>query len=191
MKAFSDLVATALRCDLTRAVSLVWADQGGSAPYAMPFLNLGGSGLDIGEVHAIAHEGPDGYALKAKIDGWYMSQLSYLAQALDATAEGGGTALDNSSLIVMGNAQAEGSSHPRGRHPVHPRGRRGRRASHGAGRARRGLARRQRQLVGRRAARGDAQPAHGHDAFRAFPRPRWAPIAARPRTTSSSRPSAT
>ena len=110
MKAFSDLVATALRCDLTRAVSLAWADHGGSAPYALPFLNLGGSDLAIGEVHAIAHLGPDGYALKSKIDGWYMSQLAYLAQALDATPEGSGTALDN-SLLVMGNAQAEGSTH--------------------------------------------------------------------------------
>ena len=110
MKAFSDLVATALRCDLTRAVSLTWADHGGSMPYAMPFLNLGGSDLQIGEVHAIAHLGPDGYALKAKVDGWYMSQLAYLAQALDATPEGAGTILDN-SLLVMGNAQAEGSTH--------------------------------------------------------------------------------
>ena len=110
VRAFSTLVATALRCDLTRAVSLVWADEGGSAPYAMPFLNLGGSDLQIGEVHAIAHLGPDGYALKSKIDGWYMGELAYLAQALDATPEGTGTALDN-SLIVMGNAQAEGSTH--------------------------------------------------------------------------------
>ena len=110
LKAFSDLVATALRCDMTRAVSLVWADHGGSAPYALPFLNLGGSDLVIGEVHAIAHLGPGGYALKAKIDGWYMSQLAYLAQALDATVEGAGTALDN-RLLVMGNAQAEGSTH--------------------------------------------------------------------------------
>ncbi|HVX96039.1 MAG TPA: DUF1552 domain-containing protein [Polyangia bacterium] len=110
MKVFSDLVVTALRCDLTRAVSLTWADHGGSAPYALPFLNLGGSDLAIGEVHAIAHEGPDGYARKSKIDGWYMSQLAYLAQALDATPEGSGTALDN-SLLVMANAQAEGSTH--------------------------------------------------------------------------------
>jgi hypothetical protein len=110
LAAFSDLVATALRCDLTRAVSLTWADHGGSAPYALPFLNLGGSDSDVGEVHDIAHRGPEGQPLKAKIDAWYMSQLAYLAQALDASPEGGGTTLDN-SLIVMGNAQAEGASH--------------------------------------------------------------------------------
>jgi hypothetical protein len=110
MKAFSDLVATALRCDLTRAVSLVWADHGGSAPFTLPFLNLGGSDMEFGEVHDIAHRGPEGETLKARIDTWYMSQLAYLAQALDATVEGSGTALDN-SLLVMGNAQAEGSKH--------------------------------------------------------------------------------
>lgn len=110
LKAFSDLVVTALRCDVTRAVSLVWADQGGSAPYTMPFLNLGGSDLAIGEVHAIAHLGPSGYPLKSKVDTWYMTQLAYLAQALDATVEGAGTALDN-SLIVMGNDMSEGSFH--------------------------------------------------------------------------------
>jgi hypothetical protein len=110
MQAFTALVATALRCDLTRAVSLTWADHGGSAPYTMPFLNLGGSDLEIGEVHAVAHLGPSGYALKSKIDGWYMGQLAALASALDAVPEGAGTVLDN-SLIVMGNAQAEGSTH--------------------------------------------------------------------------------
>jgi hypothetical protein len=110
LRAFSDLVATALRCDLTRAVSLTWADHGGSAPYVMPFLNLGGSDMEIGEVHDIAHRGPEGQALKAKIDAWYMSELAYLAAALDKNVEGGGTTLDN-SLLVMGNAQAEGASH--------------------------------------------------------------------------------
>lgn len=110
LKAFSDLVAAALRCDLTRAVSLTWADHGGSAPYTLPFLNLGGSDMEIGEVHDIAHRGSEGYAVKAKIDAWYVSQLAYLAKALDATIEGEGTTLDN-SLLVMANAQAEGSTH--------------------------------------------------------------------------------
>jgi hypothetical protein len=110
MQAFTALVATALRCDLTRAVSLVWADHGGSQPYAMPFLHLGGSDLEIGEVHAIAHQGPSGYGLKSQIDGWYTGQLAALASALDAVPEGAGTLLDN-SLVVVGNAQAEGSTH--------------------------------------------------------------------------------
>jgi hypothetical protein len=114
MKVFNDLVATAIRCDITRSVSLTWADDGGSGPGSLPFLNLtsvtikqadGGS-----EIHAIAHQGAAGYDQKIKIDTWYMTQLAYLATALDDTAEAGGTALDH-SVIVMGNDMAEGSFH--------------------------------------------------------------------------------
>jgi hypothetical protein len=109
MKVFTDLVATAIRCDITRTVSLVWADDGGSAPYTMPFLDLGGTDMSIGEVHGIAHL-ERGFPPKIKVDTWYMTQLAYLAKALDDTSEGAATALDN-SLVVVGNAMGEGSVH--------------------------------------------------------------------------------
>jgi hypothetical protein len=63
----------------------------------------------LGEVHSIAHLNA-GYPPKIKIDTWYMTQLAYLAGALDGVVEGGATALDN-SLVVMGNAMGEGSVH--------------------------------------------------------------------------------
>jgi hypothetical protein len=111
MKAFNDLVAMAFRCDVTRTVAMSWADDGGSGPYTMPFLNLNDpTSMSIGEVHNIAHEGKDGYAKKTIIDTWYIQQLAYLAGLLDATMESGGTILDN-SLIVMGNDMSEGSFH--------------------------------------------------------------------------------
>jgi hypothetical protein len=111
VKAFSDLVAMAFRCDVTRTVAISWADDGGSGPYTMPFLNLSdATTLAIGEVHNIAHEGATGYSKKTIIDTWYMQQLAYLAGLLDATVEGAGTMLDN-SLIVMGNDMSEGSFH--------------------------------------------------------------------------------
>ena len=111
IKAFNDLVAMAFRCDVTRAVSLSWADDGGSGPYTMPFLNLNDpTSMAIGEVHNIAHEGSAGYAKKTIIDTWYMQQLAYLAGLLDASAEGTGTILDN-SLIVMGNDMNDGAGH--------------------------------------------------------------------------------
>ena len=111
VKAFSDLVAMAFRCDVTRTVAISWADDGGSGPYTMPFLNLSdATTLAIGEVHNIAHEGATGYSKKTIIDTWYMQQLAYLAGLLDATTEGAGTMLDN-SLIVMGNDMSEGSFH--------------------------------------------------------------------------------
>jgi hypothetical protein len=117
VKAFSDLVTMALSCDVTRSVALSWAADGGSAPYTMPFLNLGNpNAMGIGEVHAIAHEGATGYPQKMLIDTWYIQQLAYLAGALDATAEGAGTVLDN-SLIVMGNDMSDGSTHSVGTIP--------------------------------------------------------------------------
>jgi hypothetical protein len=103
MKAFNDLVAMALRCDVTRAVSLSWAGDGGAPPNSMPFIG-------VGDVHGIAHQGATGYANKVKIDTWFIEQLAYLAKALDATAEGTGTMLDN-SLLVMANDMTEGSFH--------------------------------------------------------------------------------
>jgi hypothetical protein len=111
IKAFSDLVAMALRCDITRSVAITWAADGGSGPYTMPFLNLGTpTSMAIGEVHAIAHAGASDYRQKTIIDTWYIQQLAYLAGLLDATTEGAGTMLDN-SLIVMGNDMTEGSFH--------------------------------------------------------------------------------
>jgi hypothetical protein len=117
MKAFSDLVAMSLRCDVTRTVAISWAADGGSGPYTMPFLNLSaGNQGAIGEVHGIAHQGAPGYPKKIIIDTWYMQQLAYLAGALDGTAEGSGTMLDN-SLIVVGNDMSEGSFHAVNRIP--------------------------------------------------------------------------
>ena len=112
VKAFSDLVAMAFRCDVTRSVAMSWADDGGSGPYTMPFLNLAEpTMMSIGEVHNIAHEGSADYARKTIIDTWYMQQLAYLAGLLDASTDtAGGTILDN-SLIVMGNDMSEGSFH--------------------------------------------------------------------------------
>jgi hypothetical protein len=111
LKGFSDLVAMAFRCDVTRAVAISWADDGGSGPYTMPFLNLADpTTMSIGEIHGIAHEGANGYPKKTIIDTWYMQQLAYLAGLLDASTEGAGTILDN-SLIVMGNDMSEGSFH--------------------------------------------------------------------------------
>jgi hypothetical protein len=110
MKVFSDLVAMAVRCDVSRAVSLVWADDGGSGPATMPFLGFNDAANGLGEVHAIAHQGAAAYVQKTSIDKWYMTQLAYLAKALDDSMEAGGTILDH-TVIVMGNDMSEGSFH--------------------------------------------------------------------------------
>ena len=102
--AMLDMTAMALRCDLTRAVSISWADDGGYRPITLPWLDINTS------FHDIAHLGESGYASKIKADIWMYEQVARLAKNLDGAAEGDKTALDN-SVIVVGNDMNEGSSH--------------------------------------------------------------------------------
>jgi hypothetical protein len=109
-KAFLDLTALAIRCDLTRSVSMVWGADGGSGPGSFPFLGI------TGDYHGIAHQGPGGYANKIKIDTWYYTQVAYLAQQLDGIMELGGSALDH-SVIGVTTDMNEGAAHYNGRLP--------------------------------------------------------------------------
>jgi hypothetical protein len=102
--AMLDMTAMALRCDITRSVSICWADDGGYRPITLPWLDINSS------FHDIAHLGKDGYSTKIKADVWMYEQVARLAASLDGAAEGDGTTLDN-SVIVVGNDMAEGSSH--------------------------------------------------------------------------------
>lgn len=102
--AMLDMTAMALRCDITRAVSISWADDGGYRPITLPWLDINSS------FHDIAHLGKDGYPDKIKADTWMWEQVARLAKGLDSVVEGTGTALDN-AVIAVGNDMAEGSSH--------------------------------------------------------------------------------
>lgn len=111
MKAFQDKVgvmmditAMALRCDITRVVSICWADDGGYRPITLPWLDINSS------FHDIAHQGAEGYATKIKADIWMYEQVARLAKGLNDGVEGTETALDH-SVIVVGNDMNEGSNH--------------------------------------------------------------------------------
>lgn len=102
--AMLDMTAMALRCDITRAVSICWADDGGYRPITLPWLDINSS------FHDIAHLGKSAYETKIKADVWMYEQVARLAKNLDGAAEGSGTVLDN-SVIVVGNDMCEGSAH--------------------------------------------------------------------------------
>jgi Protein of unknown function (DUF1552) len=102
--AMLDMTAMALRCDLTRAVSICWADDGGYRPITLPWLDINSS------FHDVAHLGEAGYDSKIKADTWMYEQVARLAKNLDGATEGAGTVLDN-SVIVVGNDMNEGSAH--------------------------------------------------------------------------------
>ena len=101
MKTMYDLMATALKCDVTRVATIDLYDDGG------------GDGNSFGVVgvnrdyHSVAHGGG---ADKVKIDAWLYSNVANLVKQLDDTVEGSGTMLDN-SLVVVGNGQEDGGSH--------------------------------------------------------------------------------
>jgi hypothetical protein len=103
-KTMFDLIAAALRCDVTRVATLDTYDDGGGDGNSFPWLAVNS------DYHAVAHGGNGRAADKIKIDNYLYSQVAGLAKQLDETQEGGGTALDN-SLIVVGNGQEDGASH--------------------------------------------------------------------------------
>lgn len=104
IRAFADLAGLALRCDLTRSVSMTWGDNGGSYPQTFSFMGVGG------DAHNIAHAGPGGYGSKTKMDLWYFEQVARLVKELDEIPEAGGTALDN-SVVVVSSDMSEGAVH--------------------------------------------------------------------------------
>ena len=101
MKTMYDIMAAALKCDVTRVATIDKYDDGGGDGNS--FGNIGVSR----DYHAVAHGGgPD----KVKIDQWLYSNVANLVKQLDETPEGAGTALDN-TVIVVGNGQEDGGSH--------------------------------------------------------------------------------
>jgi hypothetical protein len=102
--AMMDLTAMALRCDLTRAVSIAWADDGGGRPSLLPWADVNS------DLHGLAHQGPNGYAQKKKSDIWMYEQVARLVKQMNEATEGDATVLDH-SVVVVGNDMDEGANH--------------------------------------------------------------------------------
>jgi hypothetical protein len=99
-----DLIALALRCDITRVATLELTNAGESG-FVPPFAGVSR------DYHSIAHAQNGGSAdAKMKIDTWYFEQVAYLAKQLDDVQETGGTMLDNSSIVVA-NCMQDGAGH--------------------------------------------------------------------------------
>jgi Protein of unknown function (DUF1552) len=106
-----DIVALALRCDVTRVVTITMFDDGGGDGNSFPWLGVNK------DYHAVAHLAAAGAVDKNKIDGWIYSNVARLAQQLDATMEGTGTALDNSVIATFSDMD-DGANHFNGKIPV-------------------------------------------------------------------------
>ena len=81
-KAMFDITAVALKCDVTRVVTITMYDDGGGDGNSFPFLGVNK------DYHAVAHGGSGQAAAKIKIDSWIYSNVANLAKQLDETRRG-------------------------------------------------------------------------------------------------------
>jgi hypothetical protein len=100
-----DLMALAVKCDITR-VATVELTNAGESGFVPPFLGK------TKDYHGIAH---DTYGaslpLKTRIDQWYFEQVAYLAKQLDDVKEpAGGTLLDSTAMVIA-NCMQDGAGH--------------------------------------------------------------------------------
>jgi hypothetical protein len=110
-KAMFDMMAVAIKCDVTRVITMTMYDDGGGDGNSFPFLGVNS------DYHQVAHGGSSRAADKIKIDSWIYSNVANLAQQLDATPEGTGTALDNSVIATFSDMN-DGADHFNGKIPI-------------------------------------------------------------------------
>lgn len=99
-----DMLVLALQTDSTRVATMMFANEGNNRGY--PEL-----GAPEGH-HDLSHHGksPDKQEKVAKINRYYVEQLTYLLDALDSIPEGNGTLLDN-CMIMYGSGISDGDRH--------------------------------------------------------------------------------
>lgn len=107
----SDLLALALRCDLTRVATLQWSHSVGGERHSWV---QDGANNHHGASHEDAQENVAAYL--TLVNRWYAEQFGYLLQQLDAVPEADGSLLDN-SIVAYGNELGRGSSHSLSRIP--------------------------------------------------------------------------
>jgi hypothetical protein len=112
VKFMADLVAAAVICGKSRAVTMDLIDNGGGNSLTFPWLNIPSP-----DFHAIAHQGSANYAQKAMIDQWFYTQaVAEVVSKLAAASEGTSTVLDNTVILVC-NDMSEGAAHYVGQIP--------------------------------------------------------------------------
>jgi Protein of unknown function (DUF1552) len=106
VKFMADLVAAAVICGKSRAVTMDLIDNGGGNSLTFPWLSIPSP-----DFHAIAHQGSANYTQKAMIDQWFYQQaVAEVVSKLAAATEGTSTVLDNTVILVC-NDMSEGAAH--------------------------------------------------------------------------------
>jgi len=103
-----DLLYQAINCDLTRIATFQWAP---SVEVLVKYDWVPGFSAAPDQHHAFAHdhESPANEAIFQGIQNWFTSQTAGLVARMKATAEGGGSLLDNS--VVMYASEMSNGTH--------------------------------------------------------------------------------
>jgi Protein of unknown function (DUF1552) len=107
MRLMCDLIAMGFQTDKTRIATLLLCRDISGLFY--PFLDVNAAH------HGASHD--DRSAAYERVTRFYVSQLAYLAERLDAMPEGEGSVLDNSCLLFI-NSMWSGSKHDASKVPV-------------------------------------------------------------------------
>lgn len=109
--AISDLMVTAMQCDVTRFATFMLGNAASGRSYS--FL-----GVSAGH-HEVSHHGRDAGNLDAlaRIGRWEVEQLAYLLGRMDAVDEGNGSLLDN-TLVFFSSEIEDGDTHSHFNMPI-------------------------------------------------------------------------
>jgi hypothetical protein len=107
-----DLMVLAFQTDLTRVVTLPFANDGSNRPYKF---------IDVPEGHHdLSHHGsnPAKLAKIKKINTFHMEQFAYLVGRMKAVKEANGASLLDNVMIVYGSGIGDGNRHNHDELPI-------------------------------------------------------------------------
>lgn len=119
VRAMTDLIVIALRCDATRVVTFMQGNAGSNQTF--PWLGV------LDGHHQVSHHQNDATNLASlrSINTWEIEQLAYLLQQLAANAEPSGGTLLDSSIVFFSSEIEDGDAHRHTNLPVLVAGRGG------------------------------------------------------------------
>jgi len=118
MRAYMDILVAAIRCGVTRVVTLQLGDCSGNSVNfgafveGIPAKNVGGDAkTPFRNWHDLGHNPvAGGVDHKAIVDKWWMGEFAALVKKMKETPDGAGSLLDH-SLVLWGNHMEDGNTH--------------------------------------------------------------------------------
>ena len=105
IRLMTDLMVLSFQSDLTRIITMPFANDGSNRSYKMIGVNDGH--------HSISHHGRNAEKLAkiSKINTFHVEQLAYLMDKMDAVKEADGSSLLDNLMLVYGSGLSDGDRH--------------------------------------------------------------------------------